>query len=485
MKRKTKFQLIGILPIRFTATVSILFFFLIFKSTTIFAQPVPVNIGDNITDTLQFIGDVNSYSLCVAAGVQLRIRANSTDINSLRVEVRDSEGDLVASDWSSGLVSILQPMPTSAEYTIQVEAQYGNDMGEYFFSLQRIINPVAATPLVCNSANMDSLELVTEAKSFNFSVIPGATININLSSSEINTKRMELYNSLGNQIASDWSSGVVQIQTTLTEPGCYSLFVMSQYGNDVGSFSLALNIITGACTSTCTINEICDNQIDDDGDGSIDCSDPDCCNFPVLNAAIDGNLEFCEGENSTLTASGGIDYNWSTGENTASIFVSNPGSYTVTVTNDNACMDIETVTIIVNNLPTVDWVLAQNTFCIDESNIQLIGGLPTGGTYSGAGVTGDVFEPSEVGVGTHVLTYTFTDSKGCMNDVSQEISVVIENGTCTNNCTPPNIPFIFAESDVYIKDACYGVIMTSPNGSCFRIKVADSGTLITESITCP
>ncbi len=39
--------------------------------------------------------------------------------------------------------------------------------------------------------------------------------------------------------------------------------------------------------------------------------------------------------------------------------------------------------------------------------------------------------------------------------------------------------------DVYISDITKGVIMKSPNGNCFRITVADNGTLVTTAITCP
>jgi len=35
-------------------------------------------------------------------------------------------------------------------------------------------------------------------------------------------------------------------------------------------------------------------------------------------------------------------------------------------------------------------------------------GTPTGGVYSGAGVTGNIFNPSVAGVGTHTLTYTYS-----------------------------------------------------------------------------
>jgi hypothetical protein len=52
----------------------------------------------------------------------------------------------------------------------------------------------------------------------------------------------------------------------------------------------------------------------------------------VVTAAIEGDTLICGGETGTLTASGGSSYLWSTGETTASIVWTEPGSYSVTVT---------------------------------------------------------------------------------------------------------------------------------------------------------
>ena len=41
------------------------------------------------------------------------------------------------------------------------------------------------------------------------------------------------------------------------------------------------------------------------------------------------------------------------------------------------------------------------------------------------------------------------------------------------------------QGDVYVEDSCHGVILKSPNGSCYRIRVDDNGALLTESVDCP
>jgi len=72
----------------------------------------------------------------------------------------------------------------------------------------------------------------------------------------------------------------------------------------------------------------------------------------TANAGADVGI--CEGDSITLTASGGIDYLWSTGETTQSIVV-NPSSttnYTVIVSNDTS-NDTDDVTVDVNPVPEV------------------------------------------------------------------------------------------------------------------------------------
>ena len=47
-------------------------------------------------------------------------------------------------------------------------------------------------------------------------------------------------------------------------------------------------------------------------------------------------------------------------------------------------------------------------------------GSPVGGTFSGVGVTGNLFDPS---VGTQTVTYTYTNGDGCTNSATSVIVV--------------------------------------------------------------
>lgn len=59
-----------------------------------------------------------------------------------------------------------------------------------------------------------------------------------------------------------------------------------------------------------------------------------------------------------------------------------------------------------------------------NTTITLTGGNPSGGIYSGTGVSGSQFNASQAGVGTHSITYTFGIGNGCQRSASQSITVI-------------------------------------------------------------
>ena len=65
----------------------------------------------------------------------------------------------------------------------------------------------------------------------------------------------------------------------------------------------------------------------------------------------------------------------------------------------------------------LDWV------CLDWPAFELTGGWPEGGEYSGPGVDNGWFNPSVAGIGTHTITYTYTDLNNCENFADETILV--------------------------------------------------------------
>jgi hypothetical protein len=98
----------------------------------------------------------------------------------------------------------------------------------------------------------------------------------------------------------EWSTEATTSCITVSSPGTYSVLITDANG------------CISTCSQTVTVTQL-----------------------PVCN--ISGNADICQGVNSVLTASGGNSYLWSTGATTASISVSAPATYSVTISNSNNC----------------------------------------------------------------------------------------------------------------------------------------------------
>lgn len=134
-----------------------------------------------------------------------------------------------------------------------------------------------------------------------------------------------------------------------------------------------------------------------------------------------GPTTFCEGGSVTLTASGGSNYAWSTGETTASINVSQSGTYKVVVGNAVGCTDEKEITVTVNPNPVISFQ-PPAAICKNAAPITLTA-TPAGGNFSGTGVSGNQFNPAVAGVGTYLVTYTYTNENGCTAAVEKSIVV--------------------------------------------------------------
>ncbi len=106
-----------------------------------------------------------------------------------------------------------------------------------------------------------------------------------------------------------------------------------------------------------------------------------------------------------------------------SVAGSGPHTITYSYTNINGCSGSATSTITVNALPIVTLNLAVTQVCTNASSFDLTGGTPSGGTYSGAGVSGGIFNPTTAGLGPHVITYSYTNGGGCSASATSTITV--------------------------------------------------------------
>ncbi|MBK7038419.1 MAG: T9SS type A sorting domain-containing protein [Chitinophagales bacterium] len=192
-----------------------------------------------------------------------------------------------------------------------------------------------------------------------------------------------------------------------TNPGCTYLWSTGETSStitvtDAGIYSVIVNNILG-CNETDEVEVgIYTSPVVDLGPDIISCDNVD--------VILDATTPLCT-------------YAWSTGEDTETIIVDESGTYSVIVTNSFSCTDTDEIFIELLEAPVIEFILPE-IICSDVEAFELTA-TPSGGTYSGDGISDNIFDPLTAGLGNHIITYTFTDVNGCTSVSSQEIEVTI------------------------------------------------------------
>lgn len=101
-----------------------------------------------------------------------------------------------------------------------------------------------------------------------------------------------------------------------------------------------------------------------------------------------------------------------------------PGQHTITYnfTDENGCNNSATDNITVNPLPVVSIAGLNPSYCTSTTPVPLTL-TPAGGTLTGPGATNNTFVPATAGLGTHTLTYSYTDPNGCSSSTTATVEV--------------------------------------------------------------
>ncbi|MEO6902514.1 MAG: T9SS type A sorting domain-containing protein [Bacteroidia bacterium] len=155
---------------------------------------------------------------------------------------------------------------------------------------------------------------------------------------------------------------------------------------------------------------------------------------------------------------------------------SKDGIYTDTLKTQKGCDSILTTNLVVIPLPhvTID-IHTIDTLCISGGTVQLSGGLPLGGTYSGDGVSNTIFNPITAGLGKHVVTYSYTDSlNGCKSiakaTIFVDVCLSIKNNAVLSVLDAYPNPFTesFTISLVVAKPGMFTITLTNVLGETMK-----------------
>lgn len=118
---------------------------------------------------------------------------------------------------------------------------------------------------------------------------------------------------------------------------------------------------------------------------------------------------------------------------------SSAGVYFGTFTNAAGCDSVVELTLTVNALPGVSFAFATDTTC-DDGGVIVLAATPTGGTFTGTGVSGTAFDPSAIAAAGYVnVTYAYTDGNSCTATATDSIFVDICTGIAKTNSNKVSI----------------------------------------------
>ncbi|MEM1216098.1 MAG: hypothetical protein AAGJ82_10455, partial [Bacteroidota bacterium] len=205
----------------------------------------------------------------------------------------------------------------------------------------------------------------------------------------------------------------------------------SSYSWNSGSNNASITVSPGSTTTyTVTVTN---------GQGCTDTESVTVIVNPNPDAQITGSGVVCEGETTTLTATGansGGTYAWSTGANTPSITVTPNGSttsYSVTVTNTTGCSDVATISV--TPAPNIMVSASSSEICSGQSTTLMAAG---GASYQWSTDANDATSSSVIVNPTTTTTYsvTVTSSAGCPETGTVTVTV-LEQPTATVDITQP------------------------------------------------
>ncbi|MGA3013850.1 MAG: PKD-like domain-containing protein, partial [Bacteroidales bacterium] len=168
--------------------------------------------------------------------------------------------------------------------------------------------------------------------------------------------------------------------------------------------------------------------------------------LPGVPGIITGTTVLCQGSTGIAYSVGALanttSYSWillpatagTISGNTMSITINWSAAFTgsanLTVQGVNSCGVgnlSPALLILVNPNPIVSYIVCTDSITTPTAGIiNLKEGIPLGGTWSGVGVNPatSTFNPAIAGLGTHTITYSYTNLIGCINTASHTLTVV-------------------------------------------------------------
>jgi hypothetical protein len=202
---------------------------------------------------------------------------------------------------------------------------------------------------------------------------------------------------------------------------------------------------------------------------------------PTVSILSSNTNTICEGDNTTLTASGAITYEWQDDNSINPVRNETPTSsitYSVIGKSSAGCADTSNITVNVNALPTVLISASQNTICVGEASTLTTSGAQTY-TWSNSSVGNSI---SASPIASTLYSVLGEDINGCQNSAAVTITVnPLPNVTITaandSICDLESISLLANGASTYtwLNDGTIGSInLVSPGATTIYTVMASS-----------
>ncbi|MFK7906374.1 MAG: matrixin family metalloprotease, partial [Chitinophagales bacterium] len=392
--------------------------------------------------------------------------------------------------WSNGADTFDTSVSESGTYTITVSDNNGcTATAEITVEEQDIPNPeMTGSIQICTGS---STELTAKAGFVAYLWSTDATTpNITVSTAGTYTVEVtDVNNCTGTETVTvtlaEELSPSIEGQTEICEGESTTLTLSQPYETYLWS--------NDATTPTIEVNESGTYTVEVTDENG--CTGTDLINIAVNDlpeVSIAGKVTFCEGESTTLSISGIYkSILWSTNDTGTAITVSETGDYSVTVTNNNDCTAMATVTVIENENPNIANEGAVQ-ICEGESTELSVPAIYDSYLWSNEATT-PIITVSEAGI----YSIEVTDENGCVGTHEITVSVFANPETTisgsTTFCTGGKTTLDAGEGfETYLWNTgetsrfilvstadTYSVEVGDENGcsSTANIEVSESGTL--------